>query len=79
MLTGYGGFSCYLYMFKSSNSSICHDWNAPIDDLEHSLFQCDRSCSQRRILGVNLEGGLKMERVIGYMLESYNKLNVINE
>ncbi|KAF0769766.1 Retrovirus-related Pol polyprotein from type-1 retrotransposable element R1 2 [Aphis craccivora] len=66
-------------MFKRSNSCIRHECNAPIDDLEHSLFQCDRSWSQRRILEINLEGGLVLEWVIGYMLQSYNKLNAINE
>lgn len=42
MLTEHGCFPYYLFRFERANSRSCHDCNAPIDDVEHLLFQCDR-------------------------------------
>lgn len=42
MRTGHGCFPEYLHRFKRLNSPACHDCQAPRDDVEHSIFRCDR-------------------------------------
>lgn len=61
MLKGHGCFPSYLHRFKKLNDSKCLDYNAQIDDVEHSLFRCDRWWRLRRAVESKLGRKLELE------------------
>ncbi|CAI6365779.1 unnamed protein product [Macrosiphum euphorbiae] len=42
MLTGHGCFGYYLHKYKKRDDPACVDCGSPMDDVEHTLFRCDR-------------------------------------
>lgn len=78
-LSGHGCFGQYLNKIKKLNDAKCIDCQAPIDDAEHALLNCDRWWHQRRELAVKINGSLTTDTIIPSMLESKDNWKAVDE
>jgi len=69
MFTGHGCFGYYLHKYKKREDPECVDCGSPVDDVEHTLFRCDRWWRQRRKLEMNIGAGMEPDTVVTKMLE----------
>lgn len=79
MLTGHGCFPSYLHRFRRLENEVCLDCNWQIDDVEHTIFRCDRWCRLRRILEYKLGGDLEPENIVDHMLKSKKNWDAVND
>lgn len=77
LLTGHGCFNAYLERFKKRDDAICFYCQHPQDDVEHTMFQCDRWWRLRQELEVTLNLKLTPENVVVTMLQSKRRWDAV--
>lgn len=78
LLTGRSCFAYYLHRFKKLNSTACINCQAPIDDIGHTFFQCDRWWTKRRDLNILLDHELLLYNIVTSVLKNKEYCNVVN-
>lgn len=76
--TGHGYFSGYLHRFgklPSPESMFC---GYHTDDAHHTLFECDAWCGRKRILNTLIGEDITVETMVGVMIESTERWNVVH-
>jgi len=79
MLTGHGCFGYYLHKYKKRDDPACVDCGSPVDDVEHTIFKCDRWWRLRRELEVKIEAVMEPDTVISVMLRNVENWKAIKE
>lgn len=77
-LTGHGGYRNYLYKFgldESPNCPVCIE----AEDAEHVIFKCSRFADIRSALETELGSTITPENIVGFMLTSEEKWNLISK
>lgn len=69
-LTGHGCFGQYLFKYKRLNTPMCHDCQAPLDDVEHAIFTCDRWFRRKTELEIKINADFSPETAEKLMLRS---------
>jgi len=77
MLTGHGCFGYYLHKYKKREDPACVDCGSPVDNVEHTLFRCDRWWRHRRELEVRIGAALEPDTVVSKMLEKTDHWNAV--
>uniref|UniRef100_A0A2S2P6S8 Retrovirus-related Pol polyprotein from type-1 retrotransposable element R1 2 n=1 Tax=Schizaphis graminum TaxID=13262 RepID=A0A2S2P6S8_SCHGA len=72
-LTGHGCFNSYLKRFNKREDSVCFYCQHPMDDAEHTIFQCDRWWRLRRELEVAVRSTFEPETMVAIMLSSKSR------
>lgn len=79
MLTGHGCFGYYLHKYKKRDDPACVYCGSPNDDVEHTLFKCDRWWRQRRELEVIIGTEMEPDTVVTAMLQNAENWKAVKE
>lgn len=76
LLSGHGYFRKYLYNIKKAENKECIYGDAPIDDANHTFFECERWKSDRNVLEARV-GHINADNVAQKMLISEENWQLI--
>lgn len=77
MLTNKGCFKSYLNQIKKADSPRCELCDAPVDDANHTMFECDAFENWRRQMYGEIGQNLTQENLVDVMLQEKSKWTII--
>ena len=75
---GHGCFNAYLHRFKKREDATCFYCQHPVDDVEHTIFRCDRWWRLRSEVESVVNSSLEPESFVALMLQSRAKWRVLS-
>lgn len=77
--SGHGCFASYLHKIGKAPSPACWYCDSPIDDAEHTIFNCDAWYHRRRRLEVDLGEVVHPDSIVEVMLKSDGNWTAVRE